>query len=85
MRYRGKFSLNLGEVLVSEGFVSYTEEVHGISLEIGSTIDIDILRNIGSGRDDLGGTPGELGRFRLNSQTIVGIYEIKNATIYLLI
>ena len=74
---QGNFSLEPGEVLVSEGFISYTEEVHGIKLELGMNIDFDILGNVGP-RDSLGGSPRQLGKISINQHTIVGIYKIKN-------
>jgi hypothetical protein len=59
--WRGNFSLSLGQVLVSERFVDYAHEVHNITIDIGTTIDIDLLR-YGAPKDQFG-TPTSLGQY----------------------
>ncbi|MFW9849432.1 MAG: FtsX-like permease family protein [Candidatus Thorarchaeota archaeon] len=44
--YSGKFNVSPGEVLVSEGFIEYTKEVHGITIDIGSNISIGMVRHV---------------------------------------
>ncbi|TFG05606.1 ABC transporter permease [Candidatus Thorarchaeota archaeon] len=73
--YEGNFSLTTGKVLVSQGFVDYTEECHGIQIGIGSTIDIDLLKYAGRSGDS--GTPDDLGALELTGLEVVGIYEHK--------
>lgn len=73
--YEGNFSLNTGQILVSRGFIDYTEEVHGIVLEIGDQFDLDLI--IHEQR-----TTGRNLRENLNIETegnltIAGIYEHK--------
>ncbi len=74
--YTGKFTLNPGELLVSEGFISYTQDVLDIELEIGDEVDIDIIaheQRAGQlrSREELSVEPA-------HNLTIVGIYSIKN-------
>jgi ABC-type antimicrobial peptide transport system permease subunit len=74
--YEGKFSLTEGEILVSEGFVEYTRQVHSIELEIGMEFDLEILghapRYAGQqDRDDHFIIPAE-------NLTIAGIYRINS-------
>ena len=73
--WEGTFSLSSGEVLVSQGFVDYTHDVHGITLEIGNQIDIDM---IGHDQRD----PGRIPRSGLyvvpvDNLTIAGIYQAR--------
>ncbi|MFW9968032.1 MAG: FtsX-like permease family protein [Candidatus Thorarchaeota archaeon] len=75
--FQGKFSLEPGEILVSQGFIDYTNEVHGIQLRIGDQIDIDLItheqRNSGRNqRSELIVSPVE-------NLTIAGIYQAKLA------
>ncbi len=71
--YAGKFSLQEGEVLVSEQFVSYVYQVFGTTLTINSTIDIDLLTERANGSTS---PLGEMGRISVSELRIVGIYEI---------
>jgi len=70
--WRGDFSLSEGQILVSEGFVQYTNQVHGISIDVGSVIDVDLLKHVG--RTQVG-TPSDFGRLALSDLTVVGVYE----------
>ncbi|MCK5303502.1 MAG: hypothetical protein KAJ96_10205, partial [Candidatus Thorarchaeota archaeon] len=72
----GNFSLSLGQVLVSEQFVSYAHDVHNITIDIGTTIDMDLLQY--AARGDEFGTPTSLGQHPVEHLMVVGIYEIKN-------
>ena len=74
--WRGTFSLSPGQVLVSEQFVSYAHEVYNITIDIGTTIDMDLLQYAARG-DELG-TPTTLGQYPVEHIMVVGIYEIKN-------
>ncbi|MFW9907975.1 MAG: FtsX-like permease family protein [Candidatus Thorarchaeota archaeon] len=73
--YQGKFELELGEVLVSQGFIDYTYEVHGILLKIGDQIDFDILAHaqLTAGRKPW----QELHVVRSENLTIAGVYQAK--------
>ncbi len=73
--YEGAFSLSQGNVLVSQGFVDYTYECHGINVTIGSDIDIDLLRF--GGRGGLS-TPEALGNVTIGNLTVAGIYSPTN-------
>lgn len=72
--FEGSFSLESGQILVSQGFIDYTLELHGIELQIGDEIDIDILAHAQrySGRNDISG----LYVLPYENFTIVGIYEL---------
>ncbi len=68
----GNFSLQSGQVLVSWQFVEYAHDVHGIDIEVGSVIGLDVLRYVSQ---DLTGTPETLGAVRLANLTVAGIYR----------
>jgi len=74
--WRGAFSLSPGQVLVSERFVSYAHEVHNITIDVGTTIDMDLLRY--GARGNQFGTPSSLGQYPVENLMIVGVYEIKD-------
>ncbi|MCK5302204.1 MAG: ABC transporter permease, partial [Candidatus Thorarchaeota archaeon] len=74
--WRGSFSLSPGQVLVSERFVGYAHEVHDITIDVDTTIDIDLLRY--GARGDQFGTPASLGQYPVENLTVVGVYEIKD-------
>ncbi|MEE8181698.1 MAG: FtsX-like permease family protein [Candidatus Thorarchaeota archaeon] len=74
--WRGNFSLSLGQVLVSEQFVNYANEVHNITIDVGTTIDMDLLRY--GARGDQVGTPTSLGRYPIQNLLVVGVYEIND-------
>ncbi|MCK5238580.1 MAG: ABC transporter permease, partial [Candidatus Thorarchaeota archaeon] len=44
--YQGNFSVLPGEVIVSEGFVDYTRQVHDIEIGIGTNISIGMVRHV---------------------------------------
>ncbi|MHA2426107.1 MAG: ABC transporter permease, partial [Candidatus Thorarchaeota archaeon] len=44
--YQGKFNVSSGEVLVSEQFIEYTRQVHGIIIDIGSNISLGMVRHV---------------------------------------
>ena len=74
--YEGNFSLSEGQVLVAEGFVEYTRQVHGVTLEIGSEFDLELLghapRYAGEqARDDHYIIPVE-------NLTVAGIYRLNS-------
>jgi len=74
--WRGVFSLSPGQVLVSEQFVSYAHEVHNITIDVGTTIDMDLLRY--GARGDQFGSPISLGQYPVENLVVVGVYEIKD-------
>ncbi|TFG34117.1 ABC transporter permease [Candidatus Thorarchaeota archaeon] len=74
---QGSFELNPGEVLVSNYFIYLAEHVFDLFLKINDTIDIDIL----TGEVVTQPAPlGDLGRVRVTSMKIVGIYDPKTTT-----
>ncbi len=71
--WEGNFSLSPGQVLVSQGFIDYTHEVHGINLEIGNQIDMDVFVH---DQERSGRTPREQMYFApIDNLTIAGIYQ----------
>jgi ABC-type antimicrobial peptide transport system permease subunit len=73
--WEGNFSLSPGQVLVSQGFIDYTYLVHGVALELGTQIDMDLFvhdqeRAGRTPRDQLYTTP-------LDNLTIAGIYQAR--------
>ncbi len=69
----GSAALSQHQVIVSEHFVEYTNEVHNITLKVGDTIDFDILRYGDRGDDPA--TPDQLGAVRYYNFMIAGIYR----------
>ncbi|MHA1246782.1 MAG: ABC transporter permease [Candidatus Thorarchaeota archaeon] len=67
--WTGESILHHGEVLVSEMFVNYTRQVHGIDIQVGSTISFDVLTYSAHG-----GTGGD---FRVSNMVVAGIYSPK--------
>jgi ABC-type antimicrobial peptide transport system permease subunit len=83
--WEGKLQLERGEVAVSQKFVESAYEVHGVEITLGSYIDIDLLRfkALPPPKGDDWGTPEELGRTRISSLKVVGIYNIVTASMVL--
>ncbi|MHA1907692.1 MAG: hypothetical protein ACW98Y_10395, partial [Candidatus Thorarchaeota archaeon] len=75
--FRGNFSLSLGEVVVSERFIFYTEMATGIQLDVGSEIGLDVLTHLSRFGYDFGAKE-DLGCVRVENLTIVGVYQIKS-------
>jgi len=78
LEWRGTLHLNPGEVVVSEYFVETAADVHGVHIDVGSLIDVDLLRFGAKQRpkDDEWATPAELGRTRLAGLRVVGIFKV---------
>ncbi len=70
----GNYSLSPNEVLVSSIWVDWTYECHGVTIEIGDTIDFDLL-TISS--ESGGGFRSSLGPVSLSNMTVAGIYTFK--------
>ncbi len=70
--YNGTFHLDPGQVLVSENFITYTEQVYNVTLTIGSTISFDLLQ---LGSHATAGDPNSLGAVRFSNLVIAGIYR----------
>ncbi|MHA2320506.1 MAG: FtsX-like permease family protein [Candidatus Thorarchaeota archaeon] len=70
----GEFELDVGEILVSNAFITYTEQVFDITLEIDDTIDVELLTGL---VDEPPQPLSELGRMSLTELKIVGIYEVR--------
>jgi len=73
--YRGNFCLTEGQVLVSDMFISYARQVHGIDIDVGSVIDFDLLRI--TARKNVGNALA-WGRVALQGFTVVGVYQIRS-------
>ncbi len=71
--WRGTFSLSVGHILVSEGFVQYASEVHNITIDVGSVISIDLLTH--TGRRSVG-SPSDFGRLALSNLTVSAVYDV---------
>jgi ABC-type antimicrobial peptide transport system permease subunit len=72
-KWRGTFSLSQGHILVSEGFVEYANQVHNITIDVGSVISIDLLTHIA--RRPVG-SPTDFGRLALSNLTVSAVYDI---------
>ncbi|MHA2426004.1 MAG: ABC transporter permease, partial [Candidatus Thorarchaeota archaeon] len=73
--WEGNFTLSPGQVLVSQGFIDYTYEVHGITLEIGNQIDMDLFVH---DQEGAGRTPREFMYIApVENLTIAGIYQAR--------
>ncbi len=75
--YQGNFSLESGQILVSQKFIDYTLIATGVELAVGSKIGLDVLTHLGRMSVDSGFLE-DLGLVRLSNLTIVGIYQIKS-------
>ncbi|MGQ4912437.1 MAG: ABC transporter permease [Candidatus Thorarchaeota archaeon] len=72
--YQGEFQLESGEVLVSSQFLYYVSIVFDVDLQVGDTIDFDLL----TGEVLTQPAPiGTLGRVRMSSMTIAGVFDPK--------
>jgi ABC-type antimicrobial peptide transport system permease subunit len=70
----GNFSLETGQVLVSEMFVNYTRDVYDVRITVGSNISFDLLQN---GVDfDVSRTSEQLGSTRVGKLQVMGIYSL---------
>ncbi|MBN2230386.1 MAG: FtsX-like permease family protein [Candidatus Thorarchaeota archaeon] len=81
--WEGNFSLNPGEILVSQRFIDTALQVTGGSVEIGlgSEIGIDVLCNRYIPRSGQPFDPLELERQIVRNLTIVGVYQIVRSSI----
>ncbi|UCE10128.1 MAG: FtsX-like permease family protein [Candidatus Thorarchaeota archaeon] len=72
--YRGNFSLKSGQVLVSAGFVEYTREVHGMAIDLGSEINIDVITHA----QRSGGPESRsfLSPVTVGNLSVAGVYQI---------
>ena len=73
--YRGKFNMSDGEILVSENFTIYANQVHGIQIELGSVISIDLVFSFPLGNMDIVGAPEDLLNHTVANLTVAGIYR----------
>ncbi|MGY5854884.1 MAG: FtsX-like permease family protein [Candidatus Thorarchaeota archaeon] len=73
--YEGNFTLQPGQILVSNEWVDYAYEVHSLRFGVGSVVGIDVLT---IGNQDSGGTPESLGSLPLRNVTIAGVYRYKS-------
>ena len=69
---QGSFELHPGEVLVSRYFITLAEHVFDFYFKINDTIDIDVLTGAVVAQP---ASLGSLGRVRVTSMKIVGIYD----------
>ncbi len=71
--WRGNFSLSLHQVLVSEQFVRYVHDVHNISVNVGSIVDVDILCQRPYSSEPQ--PPEKLGRLSVKDLYVAGVYD----------
>ncbi|MGY5859588.1 MAG: FtsX-like permease family protein [Candidatus Thorarchaeota archaeon] len=79
--YTGNFSLSSGQILVSDWFLTTALQVTGVSLSIGSTIGVDVLR---TAYEPSGARPFDpllLNRQIIRNLTIVGTYDVVRASV----
>ena len=69
---QGSFELHPGEVLVSSYFITLAEHVFDLYFKINDTIDVDVLTGAVVTQP---ASLGSLGRVRVTSMKIVGIYD----------
>ncbi|MHA1906499.1 MAG: FtsX-like permease family protein [Candidatus Thorarchaeota archaeon] len=75
--YQGKFNVSHGEVLVSEQFIDYTRQVHGIVIGLGSNISLGMVRHIDYHYYGTIAPEMWFQNFE-ESLTVVGIYKLKS-------
>ena len=76
LSYTGNFSLAPGQVLVGQRFIDTTEEALGITLEVGSIIGVDVLREFYEPRVAQPFDPLLLNRQIIRNLTIVGVFDV---------
>ncbi|MHA2081559.1 MAG: FtsX-like permease family protein, partial [Candidatus Thorarchaeota archaeon] len=87
--FRGNTTLQLGEVLVSQRFIDYAEDMMfrtlsvDIDIDIGSEIGIDILRTFYSPDPGRPFDPLLLNRLIVRNLTIAGIYDLVRPSVIL--
>ncbi|RDE12985.1 MAG: hypothetical protein C4K49_09285 [Candidatus Thorarchaeota archaeon] len=74
---RGNFSLSGGQVLVSDMFVGYARQVHGVDIDVGSVIDFDLF---GQNARNSRGNPFAWGRVAMHGFTVAGVYQVRSLT-----
>lgn len=85
----GNSTLRSGEIMVSQRFIRYAEEVlngplnTSVDLDIGSEIDMDILRTYYVPQEGRPFDPLLLNRLIVRNLTIVGIYDITRLSVIL--
>ncbi|MBD3406241.1 MAG: FtsX-like permease family protein [Candidatus Lokiarchaeota archaeon] len=73
----GNFSdLSVDEILVSEQFCEYTRQVHGLTIEVGSKISLDVIKRIPGAGEVWSKT--QLNVRSLGNLTVVGVYTPKS-------
>ncbi|MFW9805368.1 MAG: FtsX-like permease family protein, partial [Candidatus Thorarchaeota archaeon] len=73
--YDGAFQLGENEIIVSQLFIHYVEEVFDIVLEINDTIDVELLL----GSKLIPSAPlSSLGRYSVTDLKIVGIFDLRS-------
>jgi ABC-type antimicrobial peptide transport system permease subunit len=69
----GSFELNQDEIIVSQMFIAYVEQVFNVTLQIDDTIDVELL----TGNATILPAPLDmLGRMSLTNLRIVGIFDV---------
>ncbi|MGY5879218.1 MAG: ABC transporter permease [Candidatus Thorarchaeota archaeon] len=79
--YSGNFSLTSGQILTTQRFLDVTEEVTGVELGIGSTIGVDVLRNVYEPPVSSPFDPILLDRQIVSNLTIVGLFDLSRPTV----
>lgn len=74
--YAGNFSMARGDILVSRQFVKYTHDVHNLTIDIGRSINLDILRYGGSLYESK--TKDQISPYAVENLTVAGIYNRTN-------
>ena len=72
--FEGEFELDAGEVIVSRMFIEYTRQVFDVTLELGDTLDVQLLTGAVLSQPAPLGT---LGRLNVTDLTIVGIFDVR--------
>ena len=73
--FQGRFNLSEGEILVSENFIIYAQQVHGINIELGTVISIDLVYTFPLGNLQVVADPEALSSRRISNLTVAGIYR----------
>ena len=79
--YTGNFSLTSGQILTTQRLLDVAEEVTGVALGIGSTISVDVLRNVYEPPVSSPFDPVLLDRQIISNLTIVGLFDLSRPTL----
>ncbi len=81
LAWTGNYSIDSDQILVSQNFITTAEEVTNYTIEIGSEISIDLLRNYYVPDPRIPFDPLPLDRLIIANLTVAGIYDVVTTSV----